>query len=112
MRPGIGRLFWAAGAINADPVGPNACPSNITPYEWDAVKGWWGVTWTNGDSTAYTQFSEDGGSSVSHTAQPGVSSYTPYWTASDLSSGLLKMRHFKNGVEDSCSWQTIESGAA
>lgn len=101
------RLLIAAGAANADPIGPNACPSNINPYIWDAVKSWYGVTWTNGDATAYTYFSEDGGSTVSHTEPPGSTQYTPYWTIDDITSGDLKIKHVKNGIDDSCGWQTI-----
>jgi hypothetical protein len=104
-------LLIAAGAANADPIGPNACPSNINPYEWDEVKGWWGVSWTNGDATAYTYFSEDGGSTVSDTVFPGVTSYTPYWTLAQVTSGNLRMKHVKNGVDDSCGWQTIDIAA-
>lgn len=100
-------LLIAAGAANADPVGPNACPSNINVFEWDETKGYWGVTWTNGDATAYTYFTEDGGSSVSKQIFPGQTSYTPFWTATEVFSGDIKMKHVKNGIDDSCGWQVI-----
>jgi hypothetical protein len=100
-------LLIAHGAKNADPVGPNACPSSINPWEWDEEKGWWGVTWVNGDATCYTQFSEDGGSSVSDSVSPGITQYTPNWTFAEIISGDLYLRHIKNGIVDDCDWQVI-----
>lgn len=101
-------LLIAAGAANASPLGPDACPSSISPYEYDPVKGWWGVTWVNGDSTAYTYFTEDGGSSVSHQVSPGATSLVGTgWTLADINSGDIQMKHVKNGIDDSCGWQTV-----
>jgi hypothetical protein len=102
-------LLMAAGSINASPIGPDANVSNVEAYEWDAVKGWYGATWTNGDATAYVQISEDGGSSVSDTLAPGTTSYQPNWTLAEVNSGDLKIRHFKNGV--ALSWVTISIAA-
>ena len=101
------KLFIAASAVNADPIGPNACPTNITTYLSNPTTNWYGVTWTNGDATAYTYFSEDGGTSVSYQATPGRVSYDGLWTLAETQSGLIVMKHVKDGIDDSCGWQDI-----
>ena len=84
--------------------------SGWVEYEWDSEKGWWGVTWTNGDSSAYTYFTEDGGTSVSHQVSPGGTSLVGTgWTFADLQTGDIQMKHVKNGIDDSCGWQVIAS---
>lgn len=95
-------LLIAAGAANADPIGPNAAPSAVTPYEWDEVKGWWDATFTSGDSSAYTQISEDNKASIAKTLSPGITDTgygeSMFWTSADLASGDLWIRHSKNGL--------------
>ncbi len=95
------RLLIAAGAANADPVGPNGPPTDVTSYESDPVKGWWDCTWSNGDSTAYTQISEDNKVSIAKTLFPGVTDSATggsmYWTLTEINSGDLWIRHSKNG---------------
>lgn len=95
-------MMLAAAAANADPVGPNGPPTSVTPYESDTEKGWWDTTWVNGDSSAYTQISEDNKVSVSKTLSPGVTDSavggSMYWTSTEITSGDLWIRHSKNGI--------------
>ena len=107
MFDAVVKLFIAAGSVNADPIGPNACPTSINPFQWDP-KPWWGVTWTNGDSTAYTYISEDNGATVLVQISPGRASYEDsLWSTALLESGVVKIKHVKDGVDDSCGWQTV-----
>ena len=96
------QLMVAAGAKNADPVGPNDTPQNVTVFASDPEKGWYDCTWTNGDSTAYTQISENNKVSVSRTYSPGVTESgvggSMYWTIEEVNSGDLWIRHSKNGL--------------
>lgn len=98
----VAMLLIAAGAKNADPIGPNAAPYAATPYEWDEVKGWWDATFTAGDSSAYTQISEDNKVSIAKTLSPGITDTghggSMYWTSADFASGDLWIRHSKNGI--------------
>jgi hypothetical protein len=102
-------MHLAAAAANADPVGPNACPGNLSFYESDPVKGWYSISWTNGDSSAYTQVSEDYGATVLATKPPGQSGWGEpwvYWTLDD-GDGRIMIRHIKNGIVDDCDWQAV-----
>lgn len=95
------KMLIAAGAANADPVGPEGTPENVTPYESDIVKEWYDCTWTNPDETAYIQLSEDNKVSVAETYSPGTtdsgSTGSRYWTWADVTSGDLWLRYNKNG---------------
>ena len=106
-------LLIAAGAKNASPVGPDADPSNVTAYESDPVKSWYDCTWTNGDSSAYTQISEDNKVSVVKTLSPGVTDSanggSMFWTLTEVNSGDLWLRHTKNGING--DWVAITLGA-
>ena len=94
-------MHLAAAQANADPVGPNGTPENVSPYESDPVKGWWDATWTNPDETAYIQLTEDNQVSIARTWSPGTTDSSvggsAYWTWAELLTGDVYIRYSKNG---------------
>jgi len=95
------QMLLAAAQANADPVGPNGTPANVTPYESDPVKHWYDCTWTNEDATAYIQLTENNKVSIAKTYFPGTtdssSGGSRYWTFAEITSGDLWLRYSKNG---------------
>ena len=97
MLDSVAKLLIAAGAANASPVGPDANVANFNINEWDPIKGWYGITWTNGDATAYIHLSEDGGTTVKYTLFPGTTSRNDEWTVSQVNNDVV-VRATKNGT--------------
>lgn len=72
--------------------GPDAPPTNVNTYLYSGTKI--GISWTNGDATAQTDVSIDGGSSVHTTVPAGIAQYD-----TGLTSGVNPaVRHTKNGI--------------
>lgn len=72
--------------------GPDAAPSNVDTYLYSGTKI--GISWTNGDDTAQTDVSIDGGSSVHTTVPARIAQYD-----TGLTSGVVPaVRHTKNGI--------------
>lgn len=74
--------------------GPDAAPSNVNTYLYSSPATKIGISWTNGDNTAQTDVSIDGGSSVYTTVPAGIAQYD-----TGLTSGVVPaVRHTKNGI--------------
>jgi hypothetical protein len=72
VNPGGNRMMFAVAADLANPLGPDGPPSNVTEYQEGSGK--YGYEWVNYDSSYFTQYSYDGGSTVEGALGPGVTS--------------------------------------
>ncbi len=92
LSKGGSRMLQAAAADLTNPLGPDAPPSN---FAWEFYSGTkYRYTWTNGDASAYTEFTDDGVNKA-RTLGPGVSHWDSGSTVLNTDSGV---RHKKGSI--------------
>lgn len=83
--------LWAEAAELADPPGPNAPPHTVDFYLYG---GKYVYTWTNGDSSAQTEYTTDGTNRAA-TLAAGVSEWA---SGSSTFNPNFGVRHTRGGI--------------